>query len=118
MLLSRHVQLGLVHHLDVSDFWVVQRDSHLASELVVLVSDQNVASHVVLTSFDGNDLARDGSSVEVGHLDDVSGSHAISAHKSSSLAGWVELQQKLVVQKGNGVLAVSFLGKWLENRWC
>lgn len=72
MLASRKVLLGLVKHLNVLDVGVVQRDSDFTPESVVLVSDQNIRSHVALAPFDGYDLAKNGASVEVRNLDDIS----------------------------------------------
>lgn len=73
MLLSGHVLLRLVKKFDVSDGRVIQGDSHLASELVDFVSEQDVGAHVVLSSLDGNDLSSHVCAVKVCHFDDVAG---------------------------------------------
>lgn len=76
MLLSGHVLLRLVEKLDVPDVGIVQRDSHLASELVDFVSHQDVGAHVVLTSLDGDDLASHVCTVKICNFDDVTRSQA------------------------------------------
>lgn len=116
VLLSRHVLLGLVNNLDVSDVRVEQRHSHLTSELVDLVSEQDVGSQVELASLDTNYLAGDTGPIEICDLDDITGAQALfRVNERSSLSSGVMFLEKLLVQERSGVLAVSPLWKRFEN---
>lgn len=116
MLLSRHVLLWLMKHLDVSDIGVEQRHTNLASELVDFVSEQNVRAQVVLASLDTNNLSSHIGTIKIRHLDNITRTQPrFCVHESTSFTCRVMFLKKLLVQEKDSALAVSLFWKRLKH---